>query len=86
MERAIHRTTTNGSQRSAISNIENRCVFAWAFPLLPKRRESEFPPTEKRSTLMWVFFSSIPCYFFIEKTTKIREPLRLEKSVWVHVV
>ena len=36
MERAIHRTTTNGSQRSAISNIENRCVFAWAFP----------PPTE----------------------------------------
>ena len=67
---ALLQTAVSG-QQSATSRI---AVFLLGrFPLLPKRRESEFPPTEKRSTLMWVFLSSIPCYFFIEKTTKIKD-------------
>ena len=70
--RSHNRTTTNSSDPRSVS-VGNRSSLlqrAVGFHPVSKRRESEFPPTEKRSTLMWVFLSSIPCYFFIVKQQK----------------
>ena len=41
-------------------------------------RDQEIAPTKSRQG-SWVFFSSIPCYLFIEKTTENRGfvPLRI---------
>ena len=77
------------SQRSAVSGqqsaVSNQKEWQSAVSSI-RGRDREIAPT-KSGRRSWVFLSSIPFYFFIEKTTEIRGFVSVsEITVWVHVV
>ena len=70
---AVRRSAVSNQQSAIRKNGSRRSAVAIGRSLLQREsgRDREIAPT-KSGRRSWVFLSSIPCYFFIEKTTEIR--------------